>query len=74
MTNEEKIEWQKQAYGCTEAELEEMTRRMLGHPLMTAAGILSDSQELMEMGRTEEARQHINRAKWIMFNQMEKGE
>lgn len=65
-------------YGCTEAKLrasvtESITFRLSG-PAMIAASMLSDAQEMIstEYGevtdsRAEEARQIINRAKWVMF-------
>lgn len=34
---------------------------------MFVASILSDAQELLAMGSNEQARQLINRAKWILF-------
>jgi hypothetical protein len=34
---------------------------------MFVASILSDAQELISMGATEQARQLINRAKWVLF-------
>ena len=64
-------------YGCTEAEMREaveksMTFRFSGAGMM-AMSILSDSQEMIstEYGevdsmRAEDARQAINRAKWII--------
>ena len=65
-------------YGCTEADLREniessFTFKVSG-PAMIAAGILSDAQEMIntEYGkvndaRAEDARQAINRAKWVLF-------
>jgi hypothetical protein len=65
-------------YGVTEAGMREavessLTFRFSG-PAMMAASILSDAQEMIstEYGeidsmRAEDARQAINRAKWIMF-------
>jgi hypothetical protein len=50
-------------------------------PMMIAAGILSDAQEMIntEYGdidfmRAEDARQAINRAKWVLFEYMAKQE
>ena len=75
----EKLAWELQAYGCTKADLMRMVKEQsFGNPLMFAAGILSDAQEIIsgEFGTpdTETARQFINRAKCIMFSLMEKGE
>lgn len=65
-------------YGCTEQQLREsvedsITFKLSG-PAMVAAGMLSDAQEMIYTGygavtnnRAEEARQAINRAKFIIF-------
>jgi len=65
-------------YGCTEAQMREaveqsITFRFSG-PAMMAASLMSDAQELIntEYGevdymRAEDARQTLNRAKWILF-------
>jgi hypothetical protein len=64
-------------YGVTEAEMREAVEQRLAFhrsPGMMAASILSDVQEMIntEYGevdymRAEDARQAINRAKWILF-------
>ena len=65
-------------YGCTEAQMREAVEQSITYrfsgPAMMAASILSDAQEMIntEYGevdsmRAEDARQAINRAKWIMF-------
>ena len=70
-------------YGVTEAGMREAVESSitfkLSGPMMMAAGILSDAQEMIntEYGevdymRAEDARQAINRAKWIMFEYMDK--
>ena len=72
----EQLAWEKQAYGCTAAQLDSMVKEQAlpGMELMFAAGILSDAQEVIsgEFGEpdVETARQFINRAKHIMFNLM----
>ena len=65
-------------YGCTEAQMREaveqsITFRFSG-PAMMAASLMSDAQEMIntEYGeidfmRAEDARQCLNRAKWILF-------
>ena len=65
-------------YGCTVEQMREavessITYRFSG-PAMMAASLMSDAQEMinLEYGevdsmRAEDARQAINRAKWIMF-------
>lgn len=69
---------QVRMYGCTEAQMREaveqsITFRFSG-PAMMAASLMSDAQELIntEYGevdymRAEDARQTLNRAKWILF-------
>mgnify|MGYP003338186132 CR=1 FL=1 len=65
-------------YGCTEAQMREavessMTYRFSG-PAMMAASLMSDAQELInteygevDFNRAEDARQTLNRAKFILF-------
>jgi len=55
-------------FGCPLATLESMIDKTATAPsiAIVAVSILSDSQELIERGRNEEARQAINRAKWLM--------
>jgi hypothetical protein len=69
---------QVRMYGCTveqmkEAVEESLTFRFSG-PAMMAASLMSDCQEMIntEYGdidymRAEDARQCLNRAKWILF-------
>ena len=83
-TVEEKYQWDLQAYGCPSAEIDLMLQQQAfpGTELMFAAGILSDAQEIISPdfnpdGTVDEAvanqaRQYINRAKYIIFKQMEK--
>ena len=69
-------------YGVTEAGMREAVESSLAFrhsgPAMMAASILSDAQEMIntEYGdidymRAEDARQAINRAKWILFEYMD---
>ena len=69
-------------YGCTEAQMREAVESSATYkfsgPVMVAASILSDAQEMicLEYGpvdfmRAEDARQAINRAKWIILNLLE---
>jgi hypothetical protein len=81
LTEQEKRE--VRMYGVTEAGMREsiessITFKLSG-PAMIAAGILSDAQEMIntEYGevdfmRAEDARQAINRAKWVLFEYMGK--
>jgi hypothetical protein len=56
-------------YGVTEYGMREAVEQRLRMttPTMLAASIMSDAQELMETGDIEDARQALNRAKWILF-------
>ncbi len=72
-------------YGCTEAQLREaveesITFRFSG-PAMMAASLMSDCQEMVSYGPydgdtlaniLEDQRQTLNRAKWILFEYMNK--
>ena len=72
-------------YGTTEAALREniensITFKLSG-PAMIVAGMLSDVQEMMAYGPydsdtlaviQEDQRQQLNRAKWVLFEYMEK--
>lgn len=72
-SQKEQLAWQLQCYGCTKAELDHIVKTQCfpGEEIMFAAGILSDAQETLnaEYGEpnVEQARQFINRAKFIMF-------
>jgi hypothetical protein len=81
LTEQEKR--QVSMYGVTEAGMREsiessITFKLSG-PMMIAASILSDAQEMIntEYGevdymRAEDARRAINRAKWVLFEYMDK--
>ena len=65
-------------YGCTEAQMREavessITFKFTG-PAMVVASMMSDAQELInteygevDFNRAEDARQQLNRAKWVLF-------
>ena len=81
-TNEQEKR-QVRMYGCTEDQMREAveqssTFRFSG-PAMMAASLMSDAQEMIntEYGdidymRAEDARQALNRAKWILFEYCDK--
>ena len=65
-------------YGCTEAQMREVVESSITYrfsgPAMMAASLMSDAQELInteygevDFNRAEDARQTLNRAKWILF-------
>ena len=65
-------------YGCTEAQMREavessITFKFTG-PAMVVASMMSDAQEMtsteygeVDFNRAEDARQQLNRAKWVLF-------
>ena len=72
-------------YGTTESALRESIERSMtfkvSGPAMIVAGMLSDVQEMMAYGPydsdtlaviQEDQRQQLNRAKWVLFEYMEK--
>ncbi len=72
-TIEEKNQWDMQAYGCHAVAIDNASKSYQD-PLMLAASMLSDAQEIIsgEYGKpdTESARQLMNRAKYIIFKMM----
>jgi hypothetical protein len=72
-TEYEKSEWDLQAYGCRAIAIDNALKDYRD-PLMLAASMLSDAQEIIsgEYGKpdTETARQFMNRAKYIIFKMM----
>jgi hypothetical protein len=69
---------QVRMYGCTEAQMREAVESSItfkfSGPAMVVASMMSDAQEMVntEYGevdhmRAEDARQILNRAKWILF-------
>lgn len=76
MTEQQKRE--VRMYGCTEAEMREAVEQSITYrfsgPAMMAASLMSDAQEMInteygevDFNRAEDARQCLNRAKWILF-------
>lgn len=68
-------EFESKCYGMSQADIREgymqgLTARLSGLE-MVVMGILSDAQELMSMGDTEDARKNLNRAKFILSEMME---
>jgi hypothetical protein len=80
---QEQLQWERQAYGMTKAQLDHMvkTQAFPGQEMMFAAGLLSDAQQIMDPELNDEgwvspqtanqARQYINCAKAIMFDVMD---
>ena len=68
-------EFEKNCYGMTEADIREeymesITARFTGLE-MVVMGILSDAQELLAMGRSEQSRKQMNVAKFILSEMMQ---
>lgn len=69
-----------QMFGCTESQVLSMIEnnlyaKLLGKDagdLMLAMSILSDAQEVMAMGSVEQARQFINKSKYILSECMDR--
>lgn len=76
------LQWELQAYGMSEEAVLRMvkTQAFPGQEMMFAAGMLSDAQQILDPEfnadgwvspeTANRARQYINIAKFIMFNQM----
>jgi len=68
-----------QMFGCTQGDMDSMIevsmyRSVLGDTnglLMLAMGILSDAQHVMACGNTEQARQFINKSKYVISKVMD---
>jgi hypothetical protein len=68
-----------QMFGCTQQAMDAMMedslyRSMLGDTngaLMLAMGILSDAQHVMACGNTDQARQFINKSKYVIGKVMD---
>ena len=85
-TEQEKLEWEKQAYGMSKAQLFAMVKEQAfpGTEIMFAAGLLSDAQEVIGADlnngndgwvspqQANQARQFINCAKAIIFDVLNK--
>lgn len=83
LDKQEQLQWEKQAYGMTKAQLDDMvkTQALSGSEMMFAMGMLSDAQEILapewnpdgvEAHNANRARQMINCAKAIVFDLMDK--
>jgi len=65
-------ESQIEMFGETIEAMDAAFARRFGSEDMYIASILSDAQEVMAHGDTEQARQFINKAKHFIFNRMER--
>ena len=85
MKSLETLNWEKQAYGMTTDQIDRMVKEQAfpGTELMFAAGLLSDAQETIaaewnpdgvSAQTANRARQLMNCAKAIIFQQMDRKE
>ena len=85
MKSLETLNWEKQAYGMTTDQIDRMVKEQAfpGTELMFAAGLLSDAQETLSaefnpdgvsVQTANKARQLMNCAKAIIFQQMDRKE
>jgi len=69
LTDQEKR--QVTMFGYTESQMREAVEESLSFrfsgPAFMAASLMSDAQEEIVRGLSEDARQTLNRAKWIIF-------
>ena len=64
------IEWERDCYGCTVAQLRVMLHETSLEQDMLAMSILSDAQECIERGMDENARKLINQAKFVISEKL----
>lgn len=76
------LSWELQAYGMPEEAVKRMVKQQSfpGQEMMFAASLLSDAQQIMDPEFNQDgwispetankARQYINIAKYVMFDQM----
>ena len=70
MTKDEELMFGMSKEDIQEQYIESLTARLSGLE-MVVAGILSDAQELLSMGRAESARKQMNIAKFVLFEMMD---
>ena len=63
----DKTDWDFQCYGRTEASIRDQFGDSKDHA-MVVASLMSDAQELIELGFGDVARQTLNVAKFVLFN------
>lgn len=65
----DKTQWDMHCYGCTEASLRKQFDGARDYTMLIAS-MLSDAQELIDLGYSDNARQTLNVAKFVLFNYM----
>ena len=72
---QEQKEWDLQCYGCTAQALRTSLAGIdKDEAIMYVASMMSDAQEELERDLNENARQTLNRAKFVLFNYVMKDE
>jgi len=73
-TAQEKLDWELQCYGCSEAVLRKSIESSFEYGMRRVedlvASMMSDAQQEIEFGMDNRARQTLNRAKFVLFNYM----
>jgi hypothetical protein len=70
-TQQERDAWDMQCYGFSHASLTKYFDGVKDHT-MSVASLMSDAQELIELGNAEDARKALNIAKFVLFNYIAK--
>lgn len=73
MTEKERLIYGMSTEDIREEYMESLTAHLSGLE-MVVAGVLSDCQELLAMGRTEDVRKQLNVAKFVLFEMMKSKE
>jgi hypothetical protein len=58
-------------FGCEKSVLDEQYAQILGYKELFIMGMMSDAQYEIEHGMNEEARQSLNRAKYLLSKLLE---
>jgi len=68
-------EFETKCYGMSQADIREQYMESITAQLsgleMVVMGVLSDAQELLAVGRDDQARKHMNIAKFILSEMLE---
>ena len=69
------LQWELQCYGMSEEALRDSLSGLRESDyVMAVASMMSDAQQEIEFGMSDRARQTLNRAKFVLFNYVEKDE
>jgi hypothetical protein len=70
-SQQERDAWDLQCYGCTVASLRKQLDGARDYTMLVAS-MLSDAQELISLDYSDDARQKLNVAKFVLFNYIAK--